>query len=361
MEKRRELNLLKTISTVTILSLLMSLGAVPVIEAASLTDASDTIADSSPSATTTHTFDFTTSQQVPASGDILITFDNSFDLSGVGQANVTCPLSGSDKNIGGQTVECSSTTAALGVGTHQLVVASVVSPVKVASAGVADTYTNTIQTRNAANAEIENAQVMVAIIDQVTVTGSVDATLQFTVSGTATGTAINGTTTTFTTTSTTIPFGTIAPNSIETGAQELTVTTNADYGFVVTVEQDQNLTSAAGSDIDSFDDGSPVGTPKAWESPSGTLGTENTYGHMGLTSDDSNLNSDDGSYPDFTGSAFGGFNGTSTYVVFAATSTSDGSTQDIGMAKVGYQVEITSLQEAGDYTNTLMYICTPSY
>ena len=358
MAKRTESNLLRTISTVMILSLVMSLGAIPTIEAASLTDASDTMADSSPSATTTHTFDFTTTQALDATGYIEVTFNANFDTSGVAAGDVNC--SGGAASINGQNVRCTF-AGGLAASTTQITVGNVISPAKVAADGVADTYTHYIRTYDSGDNMLENAQVMVAIIDQVTVTASVDATLQFTVSGTATGTAINGTTTTFTTTSTTIPFGTIAPDAIETGAQELTVTTNADYGFVVTVEQDQNLTSAAGSDIDSFDDGSPVSTPKAWESPAGTLGSEETYGHMGLTSDDANLASDDASYPDFTGSSYGGLNATNTYVIFAATSTSDGSTQNIGLAKVAYQIEISSLQEAGDYTNTLMYICTPSY
>lgn len=357
----KESKLWRTVSLITILSLVMSLGAIPTIEAASLTDASDTMADTSPSATSTHTFDFTTGQDIPANGDILITFDSNFDLSAVSGGDVTCPNGGNPTvNSGNKTVECTTGTA-LTAGTYQLVVGKVISPAKSATAGVADTYTHTIQTRDDSDVELENAQVMVAIIDQVVVTASVDATLQFTVSGLATSTVVNQATTTFTTTSTTIPFGTVAPDTVEVGGQELTVTTNADYGFVVTVEQDGNLLSAAGSDIDSFDDGSPVSTPKAWESPSETLGDENTYGHMGLTSDDATLSLDDGSYPDFTGGAFGGFNSTNPYTVFAATSTSDGSTQNIGLAKVAYQMEISSLQEAGDYTNTLMYVCTPSY
>jgi len=361
MAKRTESNLLRTISTVMILSLVMSLGAIPTIEAASLTDASDTMADSSPSATTTHTFDFTTAQAIDATGYIEVTFDGNFDTSGVAAGNVTCP-SGGAASINGQNIRCTF-AGGFAASTTQLTVANVVSPAKSAAAGVADTYTHYIRTYDSGDNLLENAQVMVAIIDQVTVTASIDATLQFTVAGLATSTVINDATTTFTSTSTTLPFGVVQPGAanIEVGGQELTVTTNADYGFVVTVEQDQNLTSGAGSDIDSFDDGSPVSTPKAWESPSGTLGSEATYGHMGLTSDDANLASDDASYPDFTGGAFGGFNSTDPYTIFAATSTSDGSTQNIGLAKVAYQIEISSLQEAGDYTNTLMYICTPSY
>jgi hypothetical protein len=40
---------------------------------------------------------------------------------------------------------------------------------------------------------------------------------------------------------------------------------------------------------------------------------------------------------------------------------SDGLTADIGTTTVAYTVGITALQEAGDYSNTLTYICTPTY
>jgi len=40
---------------------------------------------------------------------------------------------------------------------------------------------------------------------------------------------------------------------------------------------------------------------------------------------------------------------------------SDGTTDHVGVTQVAYSVRITSLQEAGDYTNTLTYICTPTY
>jgi hypothetical protein len=42
-------------------------------------------------------------------------------------------------------------------------------------------------------------------------------------------------------------------------------------------------------------------------------------------------------------------------------SPSDGSTQNVGLAKVAYRVQISALQEAGDYTNTLTYTVTPTY
>ncbi len=351
----------RAIGSVMILCLVLSMGVVPVVEATSLTDASDTMGSSAPSATTTHTFDFTTGQNPGNNGYFEITFDGGFDLTGVTPAtDVTCPGGGTASKPTAQVIRCQYTTG-LAATTTWIEVVDVVSPAKVAAAGVADTYTHWLRNRNASDTILEESQVMVAIIDQVTVTASVDATLEFSVSPVATGTTVNGSSTTFTTTSTTIPFGTVQPGvaNVEIGAQQLTVTTNADYGFIVTVEQSQNLTSAASSDIDSFQDGTAQTTPIAWTTPAGTLGSENTYGHMGITSDDANLLADGG--PDFSSAKYGGFNSTDPFTVFASTGPADGSTQNVGVAKVAYRIEINALQEAGDYTNTLTYICTPSY
>jgi hypothetical protein len=353
----------KIIAAVTILSFLITtIELMPITEAASLTSTKDTVSDSSPSANdVTHSFDFIINQNIPANGSILITFDSNFDLSGVGSSDVTCPGGGSVATTS-QTVECSTSTAITATSALQVIIEDVDSPSKTNATGVADTYIITVQTRNASDGEIENARVMVAIIETVTMTALVNPTLEFKISGLATSTVINTVTTTIGTTTTTIPFGTVNAGAVNSkiGGQEMKVTTNATYGFVVTAEQDHNLQSAASADIDSFDDGVAATTTKTWESPTGTLGAEDTFGHMGFTSNDANLSSD-GSYPDFSGAKFGGFNGSSTFVVFAHNGPSDGLTPNMGFARIAYKIELTPLQEAGDYTNTLMYICTPTF
>ena len=41
---------------------------------------------------------------------------------------------------------------------------------------------------------------------------------------------------------------------------------------------------------------------------------------------------------------------------------SDGTTLGVGRATIGYQAQITALQEAGDdYSTTLTYIATPTF
>jgi hypothetical protein len=82
---------------------------------------------------------------------------------------------------------------------------------------------------------------------------------------------------------------------------------------------------------------------------------------MGLTSDDADLNSGEfgTSTPLFAGNIQAS---TTPRQVFSHTGPSDGTTQNKGLIKVAYRIQIASLQEAGnDYTNVLTYIATPTF
>lgn len=203
----------------------------------------------------------------------------------------------------------------------------------------------------------DSGETRVAIIDDVVVTASVNTSLTFVVGGLASGSSVNGDTTSTTTTATAISYGVLAPLTEVIAGQSLAVTTNATNGFIVTVIQDQNLTSATGADIDKFKDGASTATPTAWTAPLGTLGTEATYGHFGVTSEDATLTAGD----EFGSQLYAGNIGTAREV-FMHTGPSDGTTANQGYTEVAYEIEITSLQEAGnDYTSTLTYVATPSF
>ena len=204
---------------------------------------------------------------------------------------------------------------------------------------------------------MDTADTRVAILSHVTVTASVDTSFTFTVTGLPSGTAINGVTTSTTTSATAIAFGTLDPsaNASTTAGQRLNVTTNATNGFTVTVKENQHLLSSTGADIDNFKDGADTATPTVWTYPLGTLGSENTYGHFGVTS------SDDINTSEFSGAKFVG-NIVAPRAVFSHNAPSDGTTLGVGQADVAYKIAITSLQEAGtDYTNTLTYVATPTF
>ncbi|MEK9152321.1 MAG: hypothetical protein AAB692_03050 [Patescibacteria group bacterium] len=202
----------------------------------------------------------------------------------------------------------------------------------------------------------DSASLRIAIVDAVTVTASVDTSLTFTVAGKTSGTVNGeGTSCDAAATATALPFGTLTAGTPKVLCQTLSVTTNAGSGFTVTVVQNQNLLSANGADIDLFKDGAATAVPTAWTTPLGTLDTETTYGHYGITSED-DLNTDE------FGTALYAGNLATSRAIFSHTGPADGSTANKGQTNVAIKAQITALQEAAtDYTNRLMYVATPTF
>src|SRR3989339_718782 len=188
-------------------------------------------------------------------------------------------------------------------------------------------------------------------------TATVQATLTFTVNATTSGAIINGETTNINTSSTTIAFGNILSGTKYTAGQTLEVSTNASDGFAVTVEQTQNLQTQSGSDIDPL--WGATSTATAWAAPtSPDLNEERTWGHIGITGTDisgvganqyRSLDSVSVNSP------------VESLTVMSHNNPADGATEGIGRVHVAYSVQISDVQEAGDYSTTLTYICTPTY
>lgn len=343
---------------------------------AAMTNISDTVTDSDLSAVANHTISFDTSIGVAEGETIEVTFQAGFDLTGIIEDDIDVASSTVDLTTA---ADCTGSEEA-GIGIVGQVITITICPTDGGAISPGATVeiqigTNATASGTGAN-QIDNpsstgaytvdiggtmtdsGQTLVVIVDDVTVSAAVNATFQFTIAGLNTGEAINGTSTTATSTATTLPFGTLINGSPSTLAQRLTVVTNAQGGFIVTVSQDTNLLSSTGADIDQFveSDAAGTSTPTAWVSPVGVAGNEWTYGHMGVTSEDSDLNSDE-----FGTDLWAGDLG-SPRQVFSHTGSADGATADIGVTDVGYQVEINSFQEAGsDYSNTLTYIATPTF
>ncbi len=337
---------------------LLSVGAYTTAQAANLIDVKDTLTDSGPSALSGHLFSFEipTGSALTAANDIVITFPSGFtDVNTVVSGDLTVRIDGGapvaigNFAAGAQTLTFDNASSSAGS-----VITVELAPGVVTNPGTVGSYEFLITTQNG-----DSGRTRVAIVDYVTVTAIVNTTFDFVVSGLATSTAVNSTSTTGSTTATQIAFGVLNAGQVYTMAQELTVETNANNGFVVTVQQDGNLESSNLSDIDGFIDGAYTNTPVVWQAPANTLLNENTWGHWGLTSDDTDLNAGE-----FTS---GGGNkwvaaSTTPRQIFSHGGPADGVTQDVGSATIGYQVEISPLQEAADdYTTTLMYIATPTF
>lgn len=341
--------------------LLWSVGAYTTAQAANLVELSNTLTDSAPSATAGHTIEFTVPTGSAIGGDIDIEFPADFTDVGDAAGNVTTTGlgGGTSDSVTGQTLTISGGTASGGdVVTIEVAAGSITNPSSTGS------YEITVTTDTGSGSDVGNTRV--AIVDTVTVTATVETTFDFIISGTATGTAVDGTdSSTGSTTATEIPFGVLTAGTPEALAQNLSVTTNAANGFVVTVEKDQELLSATGADINTFIDAADTNTPTAWAAPSNDVNDDQTWGHWGVRSQDSNLDTDvsGGGNRDFTTDDTYVAVQTATPVeVFAHTGPSDGITADIGSTTVAYKIEVTALQEAAnDYTTTLTYIATPTF
>ncbi len=346
-------------------------------EAASITTASDTLSSSAPSALSNHTIAFITPNGMAASSTITITFPAEFtlpamafddvDLNASGTAQTLAASNGSGiwrASFTGQVLtlaspdnvpQASSTAYVIRIGTNATTGAT----------GDAQ-ITNPSATTSTYNIAIggtmpDSGDVRVAIVDQVVVSANVDTSLSFSVSGVNSSSTVNGspTTTIATSTGNTLPFGTLPANVSRTLAQDLAVTTNATNGYTVTVEESTALQSSTGAVIDGFIDGANTLTPTAWVAPTAAIANAATYGHWGITSTDATTSR---SAPDEFDSDEWAAASTTPVVVMGHTGPADGLTAGIGTARIGYQVQISALQEAGDdYTTSIRYIVTPVF
>lgn len=370
---RRQVALGKGIATLLASALVLWVVGVNMqAEAANLTSISDTLSNSAPSEASNHTFEFTlpAGDGIAGGESIVITFPAGFNMGSVAFGDVDLSIEGLDQTLAaapsgatwGATVSGQTLTLLSGSGTANAT-DDIIVRVGTNASGGSNQVTNPAGVTSyeftiVAGVE-DSGQFRVAIVDDVDVTANVNTALTFTVSGIAAGATVNSspTTTATTTTSTSLPFETLTAGTSKTLAQDLAVTTNAIGGYVVTVEQSQNLLSSTGADIDGFANGSYATVPAAWSAPSNNISQENTWGHWGLTSDDFVT----GRASEFSANTWVAAS-TTPVIVMGHTGPSDGVTAGIGAARVGYQAQITALQEAGDdYSTSLTYIATPTF
>jgi hypothetical protein len=345
-------------------------------EAASITNASDTLSNSAPSQVSNHTIAFTSQNGMAAGQTIAVTFPAGFTIPALGVEDFDLNASGTP-----QTISSTNGSGIWGVSTSSQTI-TFTSPSNVPQASstafvirigtnATTTLTGDTQITNPAATTSyaidiggtmpDSGQLRVAIVDQVVVSANVDTSLTFTVSGVDSGLVVNGspTSTVATTTSTSLPFGTLPIGVSRTLAHDLAVTTNASNGYTVTVEQTGALQSTTGATINGFVDGNNTVTPAAWQGPATLIANPDTYGHWGVTSEDTNTFARSGN--EFTSDTW--VSGSTTPIaVMGHDGPADGNTAEVGKTRVGYQVQISALQEAGDdYTTTLRYIVTPTF
>ena len=371
-------NALRAIAMLVVVALMFwAAGVIPFsqkVDAANVTSYSDTLSDANMHATANHTVQFTLPNGLLAGASISLTFAAGFSLgsntaTGLDFNDMDLKVNGVNRTLGaaagGATWGVATTTSTITFtsGTDVMASSSVVAILigsNATSGATGDTFI--VNPTNGGSYTIDvggsiqdSGQTRVEILSDVVVSAAVNTSFTFTVNGIATSSTVNGTTTTKSSTASTIPFGTLVANQIDTLAQQLHVTTNASQGFAVTVIQDSDLLSSTGASIDGFIDGAYTNTPVVWAHPSNAIGNSRTWGHWGLTSQD-----DEGGN-EFSGGKWVSAS-TTPRTIFTNSGPADGSTVNVGSTTVGYQIEITALQEAGnDYTTILTYVATPTF
>ncbi len=239
----------------------------------------------------TLTVTFKTTNTIPAGGDVLITIpdpaangndgapdtadssaNNGFDFNGITTSNITCPSGGSwtvtSATAGsgsGHTVVCTTSSEIAASTTLTIIIGdetkSLVNPAPVYSGhtqGLADTYTVSVQTRDSGDREIDSVEVKVAPVEAVLVSATVDETLTFQIQGVNNGVTACGQETDVTTTAYSVPWGLLSTaDSFKEAAQQLTVSTNAESGYTVKIEENdqmgKNGVTCSGSDANEDD------------------------------------------------------------------------------------------------------------
>lgn len=226
------------------------------------------------------TFSFTTTSAIPANGDILITIpmaDNAsgndgipdsassiatggFDLNKIAATDITTTGCTDGDWVTTETISAGSgttdhtiridrqTTACTAGSTITVTIDSspgIVNPAPITSGhtqGTADAYPITITSRDGSDNTLDTVDVKVAPVEAVLVSATVDETLSFAVTAVSSSTSTCGQTTDITTTAYSIPWGTIAATStFYEGSQQLTVSTNADAGYSVKIEENDQM------------------------------------------------------------------------------------------------------------------------
>jgi len=370
----------RSIATFLLLTLISwSLGLPTFIHSAravSLNHVSDLLSTTATSTVANHTITFTTPTGIAVDETMTITFPALFNMNGVAFGDIDITDDGSDltvaavagagtwgADVSGQVLTLTnSNDTAVGAGSVMVVEIGLNATFGVAGdTQIINPATAGTQLIAIAGTMVDSADTRVYILSDVLVTAEVQTIFEFEVAGVADTETVNGSAVDISSTPEQLAFGILTPNASSTMAQDLRVKTNAQYGFVVTVQADGLLRSDTGADINTFiDDGDTV-DPVAWQVPAATIDTDTTYGHEGVTSED-DLN---------VGGAFGAMEYAGNFVdtpraIFShdgpVTWTNPGDNPDRATTRVGYTIEISPLQEAADdYTQTLWYVATPTF
>jgi len=357
---------------------------------------------------------FTITNDIPAGGYVLVTIPdsssnqndgapdteasttlNGFDLNGMAVTDIST-TGGTDCTWGTETLTAGTgsghtykvvTTTTCTAGTITVTfdgaTKDLVNPAPIYTGhtqGLADTYTIDVTTYDSSAVAIDTAQVKVAPVEAVLVSATVDETLSFQIAGVAAGTTACGQVMEITTNAYSVPWGTLSTaNSFYQGAQTLTVSTNADAGYTVKTEENDQMglggttcdvpANATADETDNppcIKDYLGVGTT-ASEAGANDWTTA-TYNGLGFSMED--LSGTDAVF-DYNGKPAETSCTSGTFCArqiadqqaseTKATIMSNGDSVSSSQAYVCYQISISATQPAGYYYNKVKYTCTATF
>ena len=241
-----------------------------------LTDNLDTSGYAVATQAGTWTISFTTGSAIPSDGNILVTIpmaDNSNGNNGIPDSSSGVTTSGFDLNLvaagdisitGCTPANWGTPVITVGSGTTDHTVSiprstafcaggsaivitiagvGIANPAPISTGhtqGTADVYPVTITTRDGSNNTLDSSVPRATIVEAVLISTTVDESLSFVVAGLVAGTHCGNTT--IATTATSVPWGHLASsNAFYYAAQQLTVSTNASNGYVVTIQENDQM------------------------------------------------------------------------------------------------------------------------
>ena len=172
--------------------------------------------------------------------------------------------------------------------------------------------------------------------------------LVFSIDGVTAASTTEGVTTDIHTTPTDVPFGTLTVGATTTAAQQLTVSTNATNGYRVFAYTRQGFLRDGSGEIPPIP--ATNDTPDSWLNAC-TSSATGCYGyHTGadvLSSGNTTRFAPNDTYAQFTS--------TPTEIAYSPVAAND------SVTKMIYRVRANELQDAGNYSTTIVYIATPVF
>lgn len=223
--------------------------------------------------------------------------------------------------------------------------------------GTADTYSYLVRNYNASDTLVDSTSGQVAHIEAVRVTATVDPTINFSIAGIASGATRCGVTTDVTTTATAVPFGVMALNTFKTSAHDLTVSTNASSGYVVTASENDELGKDGATSPfipDTSCDSGPctISSEQDWNTA-----TNNGFGYSIQNVDALVVPFEYNTAGTFDAKPFANIvDGDTPQTIFSSTTVANAEN-----AYVCYRLSVGATQAAGDYENQITYTATGTF